>query len=240
MFMEMGSGAGSGLKNVVVIGPQTQSHYDVMAVPLLNFALSQIAVRHLRVTDAAVAAGVCLTNFRVERPFRIFQPAFSAIAPYLGVGVARAYASHVLTKAGIAYASGPAKWPPVVTLIQRGQHSRYLKDADYLAQAFSEAHVAVEVVQLESLGPREQLAKVAATDILIGVHGAGLTHCIYQRPGALVVQLRPKDLSWWDGNLFHRMALLADVNYYDWPEMDNTFTAPNGGLPAQTDGGSSP
>ncbi len=62
------------------------------------------------------------------------------------------------------------------------------------------------------------MALVARTDILIGVHGAGLTLCVYQRRGALVVQLNPTGLPYWEVTLFHRMATLAGVTYYDWTE----------------------
>jgi hypothetical protein len=90
-----------------------------------------------------------------------------------------------------------------------------------------------------------QVSLASRTDILIGVHGAvrtnlrladayceisgcllqGLVMCIYQRRGALVVQLNPTGLAYWEITLFHRMATLAGVTYYDWTERDATNAA---------------
>ena len=46
-------------------------------------------------------------------------------------------------------------------------------------------------IQLERLSMRDQLEAVVDTDILIGMHGAGLTHAIFLSPGAALIELFP-------------------------------------------------
>jgi capsular polysaccharide biosynthesis protein len=50
--------------------------------------------------------------------------------------------------------------------------------------------------------------------VLIGMHGAALSHILFMPVGAKVIELRPKPRMGW--NCFHHMAVLAGVRYYEW------------------------
>jgi len=49
----------------------------------------------------------------------------------------------------------------------------------------------VEVVDFASQGPREQIAHIASTSVLIGQHGAGLTNMIWGHRGMQVIEIAP-------------------------------------------------
>lgn len=51
--------------------------------------------------------------------------------------------------------------------------------------------IGFEDVQLEELPPAEQRARFAGAEVVVAVHGAGLTNLLFARPGTLVVELFP-------------------------------------------------
>ena len=59
--------------------------------------------------------------------------------------------------------------------------------------------------------PAHTVRAIAEADVLVGVHGAGLTHAYLLRPGAALIEILPADDP---GCLcFMRMALLAQLHY---------------------------
>jgi hypothetical protein len=98
--------------------------------------------------------------------------------------------------------------------------SRRFADTELLRAAFAEVGVPLEPVELEALGPREQVALMTRTDILLGTHGAGLAMGVYMRPGGLLVALNPTNLHYWEVSLFERFARQAGLGYMDWDEHD--------------------
>ena len=53
-------------------------------------------------------------------------------------------------------------------------------------------HVRIQQVYLEELSLEKQLSLITRTDVLIGMHGAGLTHALFLPPHAGVIELIPK------------------------------------------------
>ncbi|KOS20344.1 EGF domain-specific O-linked N-acetylglucosamine transferase [Escovopsis weberi] len=53
-------------------------------------------------------------------------------------------------------------------------------------------HMALDVVDFAALPLAAQLAAVRRTDLLVGVHGAGLTHLMFLQPGSAVVEILPE------------------------------------------------
>jgi len=49
----------------------------------------------------------------------------------------------------------------------------------------------LEVVDFEHLSSPQQLRIIRETDLLIGIHGAGLTHTMFLPPGAALFEILP-------------------------------------------------
>jgi capsular polysaccharide biosynthesis protein len=64
---------------------------------------------------------------------------------------------------------------------------------------------------LESLSLKQQLEHVAYLDILVGMHGAGLSHVLFMKPGSVLVELAP--MSHAALNFFEIMAKVNGVSY---------------------------
>lgn len=79
---------------------------------------------------------------------------------------------------------------PVVTYISRQGGARRLSDADHegLVQSLrdleSEGICRVNVVRMETMSVKEQVAVASRSTVLIGVHGNGLTHEIWMPPSS--------------------------------------------------------
>ena len=80
----------------------------------------------------------------------------------------------------------------------------------------------IEGVAMEELGVKEQLQCVAASDILIGMHGAGLTYSLMLPENAGVIELFP---SWYAAGNYHflKMAHARRLHYRRWQNLDLRF-----------------
>ncbi|OSX69305.1 hypothetical protein BU14_1634s0001, partial [Porphyra umbilicalis] len=88
-----------------------------------------------------------------------------------------------------------------VTVLTRARGGRSLVNADALAAAVrlrattaAVGPVGVEVVHFDASPPpplAAQRATLAATDVLLGAHGAGLTNVVWMRPGGALVEVFP-------------------------------------------------
>jgi hypothetical protein len=68
----------------------------------------------------------------------------------------------------------------------------------------------------------QQVRVVAAHDVLVGVHGNGLTNALWMRPGSLVLEFFPDGAHHYDYQFF---AELAGLNYFGFDGMDRIFPA---------------
>lgn len=64
----------------------------------------------------------------------------------------------------------------------------------------------------------EQLAMIAGTDILVGMHGAALSHAVFLPPWAGVVELWPKNHDMW--RCFEHLTEMAGPTYARWANRD--------------------
>lgn len=105
---------------------------------------------------------------------------------------------------------------------------RKLEGAGALLKSVEEKYPNVNVssVDFDLLSVPEQLELVQRTDILVGLHGAGLTHIMFMSQGA-VVEIRPPDFH---HKGFKNLAQMMGIKY---------FTA-HGELPATHDIGTKP
>ena len=65
-------------------------------------------------------------------------------------------------------------------------------------------------IELGGLSPAEQTALAAGADVIAGPHGAGLSHVVFGRPGARVVELFPHARR---QPVYARLAALAGLDY---------------------------
>ena len=82
-------------------------------------------------------------------------------------------------------------------------------------------NVKVRKVQLEQLSVKEQLQLVIETDILLGMHGAGLTHSLFLPVHAGVIEFLPHPDSWnlSDGH-FRGISRWRNLRYIRWQNDD--------------------
>lgn len=92
---------------------------------------------------------------------------------------------------------------PVVTYVDRqGAGNRILSQSDHDALVDclqSNADITFRGVALETLRFEEQVQITAGTDLLIGVHGNGLSHAAFMKPGRSVCEIFvPGKMFYWD------------------------------------------
>ncbi|OJJ42794.1 hypothetical protein ASPZODRAFT_1258465 [Penicilliopsis zonata CBS 506.65] len=83
-----------------------------------------------------------------------------------------------------------------VTYIDRNESRRLVGSDAYLQdirQAFPD--VLVQAVDFAAIPFREQVRIASTTDILLGVHGAGLTHGLFMDAGSVMVEILPPDFN---------------------------------------------
>lgn len=78
---------------------------------------------------------------------------------------------------------------------------------------------AVRGVQIDALPMRDQLRLVVSSDILVGVHGAGLTHAVFLPRGAALLELAP-NVMWSASEHFEAIASWRRLTYRRWTNND--------------------
>ncbi|XP_045172554.2 uncharacterized protein LOC123534390 [Mercenaria mercenaria] len=91
---------------------------------------------------------------------------------------------------------------------------RSVKEADFQA--------VVNGVQLDRLSMVEQLELVSRTDILIGMHGAGLSHILYLPETSGVIELYPNYMSVANAH-FRAMSKWRRLRHIVWMNQDNSL-----------------
>lgn len=71
--------------------------------------------------------------------------------------------------------------------------------------------VAVHLLDLAGLALEQQLARIAQTDLLVGMHGAGLAHALLARPGTALLELWPQPEGIW--RCYEHFAEWAGLHY---------------------------
>ena len=124
----------------------------------------------------------------------------------------RTFSQRTLQFYKVASDPKPADMPLVVTFIDR-KEKRRLIDKDLYINKLRLKFPAIEVqmVDFAELSFSEQLKVARQTDLLVGVHGAGLTHGLFQRPGSAMVEIIPNNLA---HKGFRNLAKLLGHHYF--------------------------
>jgi protein O-GlcNAc transferase len=107
---------------------------------------------------------------------------------------------------------GPHDGDIVLTFIDRKEGRRLIDQEAYLQEiTTSIPHVKVQAIDFTSMTFKEQLEIIRKTDILVGVHGAGLTHGMFLREGSVMVEILPETLNY---KGFRNLAGIAGHTYF--------------------------
>lgn len=100
----------------------------------------------------------------------------------------------------------------IVTYIRR-TNTRKLLDEDAHMQALRREipHMKLNVVDFEAISFAEQLKIVRGTDLLVGVHGAGLTHLMFLQPGSALIEIIPEGFQ---HKGFRNLAQMLGIGYF--------------------------
>lgn len=131
---------------------------------------------------------------------------------------------------------------PLITIIDR-KATRKIWDFERILN-LAKSHFPganVTAVDFAQLSLRDQIDLATKTDILVGIHGAGLTHSLWLNPKAAVIEIKPP---LFPGGLGY-VAQLNGASYFEgrtlWPEIWNLTTnmvpLPTGWLPPESDPG---
>lgn len=105
-----------------------------------------------------------------------------------------------------------AKDKPVVTYIERDPPRTLTEDTrDKLKHTVEQQGCTFNPVDFAALDYAHQLQTIRNTDVLIGVHGNGLTHSLFLKPGSMVIELFPSGCHLLDYRMF---ADLKGLRYY--------------------------
>ncbi|KAH1359561.1 hypothetical protein KXW30_001335 [Aspergillus fumigatus] len=84
----------------------------------------------------------------------------------------------------------------VVTFIDRTGSRKLINQKDYFNTVKKQfPHITVQMIDFASIPFQEQLRIAQGSDILVGVHGAGLTHGIFLPSGSVMVEILPPGLN---------------------------------------------
>ncbi|RWS31744.1 EGF domain-specific O-linked N-acetylglucosamine transferase-like protein [Leptotrombidium deliense] len=152
-------------------------------------------------------------------------------------GVFRAFNRHVLHKLKIKqeftpdnYAAGDNAKLVRITFITRDTQYRRVLNEEQLINALrrKSKQLRVRKVNYNHQMPfEEQLQITQNSDILIGMHGAGLTHCLFQPDWASLFELYNCD----DANCYKDLARLRGLQYITWSDKRKLYPEDQGQHP---------
>lgn len=100
---------------------------------------------------------------------------------------------------------------PTITIVQRKKNRKFMS-LDRLIPILKERYPqsTIHVVDFADISIEEQLLLVQSTDILMGHHGAAMTHTIFLSPESTVVEILPR---YFDQHGFRATAALRGAQY---------------------------
>ncbi|KAH8409547.1 hypothetical protein KR222_008177 [Zaprionus bogoriensis] len=144
-------------------------------------------------------------------------------------GLFRAFSEFILHRLQIPYQ------PPlqqerklrVTYLSRRTTYRKVLNEEALLARLYANEDYRVQRVSYERLSFTEQLRITRNSDILIGMHGAGLTHLLFLPNWACIFELYNCE----DPNCYKDLARLRGVHYVTWEQQQLVYPQDEGHHP---------
>ncbi|XP_030384210.1 EGF domain-specific O-linked N-acetylglucosamine transferase [Scaptodrosophila lebanonensis] len=128
-------------------------------------------------------------------------------------GLFRAFSEFILHRLQIPFqAPLPQRKLRITYLSRRTKYRQVLNEQELLAKLDTNEDYVVQRVSYERLSFTEQLAITRNSDILIGMHGAGLTHLLFLPNWACIFELYNCE----DPNCYKDLARLRGVHYITW------------------------
>ncbi|PLB54755.1 DUF563 domain-containing protein [Aspergillus steynii IBT 23096] len=108
----------------------------------------------------------------------------------------RTFTQRVLNTFELGDYKGLQKDDVIITFINRVESRRLVDHEDYLDQVRATfPHIKVQSVDFAAIPFHTQLKIIQSTTVLVGVHGAGLTHGMFLPPRSVMVEILPPSLN---------------------------------------------
>ncbi|KAK4064188.1 uncharacterized protein Triagg1_9167 [Trichoderma aggressivum f. europaeum] len=123
----------------------------------------------------------------------------------------KTFSSRVLSLYGVAT---PIKEnnKVIVTYIRRANTRKLINEDAHMEALRNEIpNMILNVVDFAAISFAEQLKIVRETDLLVGVHGAGLTHLMFLQPGSAVLEILPEGFQ---HKGFRNLAQMLGISFF--------------------------
>ena len=137
------------------------------------------------------------------------------------------FSQRMLNFYGVNDPPGAPDRPLVLTFIDRTEKRSLVNKETYINDLkVTYPDMKINLVDFASLSFADQLKTVQSTDILVGVHGAGLTHCLFLRSPSALVEILPPGFN---HKGFRNMASALGHRYFTTHASEHAnYTTPNG------------
>lgn len=107
----------------------------------------------------------------------------------------------------------PPRQPEVIVSFVHREGARELLNETEHIELLREGipHAKIEVVDFAKMTLPEQIKATRKTDVLVGAHGAGLTHTMFLQPGSALVEISPIDFN---HKGFRNLAQTRGIQYF--------------------------
>ena len=135
-------------------------------------------------------------------------------------GLLQVFSQRILDFYDVHDELGPPDRPLVLTFIDRTEKRSLINKEDCINDLRSSyPNVEINLVNFALLSFAEQLRVIRETDILAGIHGAGLTHGIFLQPSSAMVEIMPFDFN---HKGFRNLAKSLRLGYFTTHAIENT------------------
>lgn len=132
-----------------------------------------------------------------------------------GSSLVHAFRSHILHRLGIPESVPDLQNVRLTILARSTQFRRFLNLNEMFKGASAIRNATVRIVDYNQKMPFEkQLASTVATDVFVGMHGAGLTHLLFLPDWAAVFEVYHCE----DRGCYSDLSRLRGVKYFTWPD----------------------